>query len=194
MKDSKSSFRGVHHIAMATGNLDRTIRYWRDLLRMRLIGCFGKKGYKQYFFEISEGSSISFFEWDGVEPIHEKDHGRAVRGQFAFDHISFEVSSEDELWDIKDRLQYHGEWVSEVIDHGIILSVYTFDPNGIAIEFTYQKEGMSIQRHPLNYDKDPTSIAKEGIDPQLNLFPDSPQPTPIHERKTYGGLIKDYMI
>lgn len=194
MRESKKSFKGVHHIAMATGNLDKTIRYWRDLLRMRLIGSFGKKGYKQYFFEISDTSSISFFEWDNVEPIHEKDHGRAISGKFAFDHISFEVDSEDELWNIKDRLQHNSEWVSEVIDHGIILSIYTFDPNGIAIEFTYQKEGVSLQKNPLNYDKDPTAVSKEGVEPQLNLFPDSPNPTEIKHRKTYGGLIKDYMI
>ncbi|MCX8026739.1 MAG: VOC family protein [Thermodesulfovibrionales bacterium] len=188
------SFKGVHHIAMATGNLDKTIRYWRDLLRMRMVGAFGKKGYKQYFFEISEGSCISFFEWEGVEPIHEKDHGRAVRGQFAFDHISFEVSSEDELWEIKDRLEHNGEWISEVIDHGIILSVYTFDPNGIAIEFTYQKKGLSLQENPLDYDKDPTPIAKEGIEPQLDIFPNPAEPTPVKQRKTHRGLMKDYMI
>jgi catechol 2,3-dioxygenase-like lactoylglutathione lyase family enzyme len=30
-------FNGVNHLAMATGDMDTTIRYWRDLLGMRLV-------------------------------------------------------------------------------------------------------------------------------------------------------------
>jgi hypothetical protein len=34
-------FRGINHVALATGNMDRTIRFWRDLLGMRLIAGIG---------------------------------------------------------------------------------------------------------------------------------------------------------
>lgn len=188
-----SNYKGIHHIAMVTGDIDKTVRFWRDLLRMRLIGTFGKADYKQYFFEISKNTSISFFQWPDVRPIHEKDAGRVQTGQVAFDHLSFEVPTEDELWRLKDRLEYANEWVSEVIDHGIILSIYTFDPNGIAIEFTYQKEGESLQEKPLMFDSTPTDITKEGIEPQEHIYPDNPERTPTEKRKTYKGLIKDYM-
>jgi catechol-2,3-dioxygenase len=30
-------FNGVDHLAMATGNMDDTIRFWRDLLGMKLV-------------------------------------------------------------------------------------------------------------------------------------------------------------
>lgn len=30
-------FSGVNHLAMATGNMDDTIRFWRDLLGMKLV-------------------------------------------------------------------------------------------------------------------------------------------------------------
>jgi catechol 2,3-dioxygenase-like lactoylglutathione lyase family enzyme len=189
----KQSFKGAHHIAFATGDLERTIRFWRDLLRMRLIGAFGKSGYKQYFFEVSDRCAISFFEWKGVQPVHEKDPGREQTGPFVFDHIALEVQSEDELWELKDRLEHNGEWVSEVIDHGIIYSIYTFDPNGIALEFTYQKEGMQLQQNPLNYDKSPSPVASEGIEPQIALYPDSPNPTAKDNRRVYKGLMSDYI-
>jgi catechol 2,3-dioxygenase-like lactoylglutathione lyase family enzyme len=33
-------FRGINHLAMVTGDMDVTIRFWRDLIGMRLINGF----------------------------------------------------------------------------------------------------------------------------------------------------------
>ena len=30
-------YTGINHLAMATGDIDATIRFWRDLLGMRLV-------------------------------------------------------------------------------------------------------------------------------------------------------------
>ena len=32
-----TNFNGVNHLAMATNDMDKTIRFWRDLLGMRLV-------------------------------------------------------------------------------------------------------------------------------------------------------------
>ena len=61
--------KGIHHLAMATRNMEGTIRFWRDLLGLRLVGGLGKKGYKLYFFEICPQNYIIFFEWPHVEPV-----------------------------------------------------------------------------------------------------------------------------
>ena len=98
-------FNGVNHLAMATGDMDRTVRFWRDLLGMRLVAGLGSPGYRHYFFEISAHDLIAFFEWPGVEPVKEKDHGRPVKGPLAFDHVSFGVEAQDDLWELKDRLE-----------------------------------------------------------------------------------------
>ena len=37
-------FNGVNHLAMVTGDMDTTIRFWRDLLGMRLIAGLGHPG------------------------------------------------------------------------------------------------------------------------------------------------------
>ncbi|HWR72085.1 MAG TPA: VOC family protein, partial [Nitrospirota bacterium] len=58
-------FSGVNHLAMATGDIDATIQFWRDLLGMRLVVGLGQPGYRHYFFEISERDMIAFFEWPG---------------------------------------------------------------------------------------------------------------------------------
>jgi catechol 2,3-dioxygenase-like lactoylglutathione lyase family enzyme len=155
-------FNGVNHLAMATGDMDKTIRFWRDLLGMRLVAGLGGPGYRHYFFEISPHDLIAFFEWPNVEPVREKDHGEPVRGAFVFDHVSFGVETEDDLWALKDRLAAAGFEVSEVVDHGFIHSIYTHDPNGIPVEFSHNVEGVDVRAHPRMADAEPTVAAREG--------------------------------
>jgi catechol 2,3-dioxygenase-like lactoylglutathione lyase family enzyme len=180
-------FNGVNHIAMATGDLDMTIRFWRDLLGMRLIAGLGQSGYRHYFFEISETCAIAFFEWPSVKPVPEKEHGRIVSGPFIFDHISFGVETEDELWSLKDRVDAAGFWVSEVIDHGFIHSIYSFDPNGIPIEFSCNVKDIDLRKRPVMIDPGPPPVAREGSEPRQDIWPAVARPTPAEERKIYPG-------
>ena len=180
-------FTGINHLAMATGDMDRTIRFWRDLLGMRLVAGLGRPGYRHYFLQISEQDLIAFFEWPEVEPIADKDHGRPVTGPFIFDHVSFGVATEEDLWEIKDKLEAAKFWVSEVIDHGFIHSVYYFDPNGIPIEFSHNVTGRDIRRDPVMKDSDPSAVTREGVEPQSGHWPSPVTPTPVAERKIHPG-------
>lgn len=187
-------YNGINHIALVTSNLDRTIRFWRDLLGLRLLASMGKTGYKQYFFEVSKTDMVSFFEWSGVKPVEEKEHGRTVSVPFVFDHICLGVESPDDLWEIKERLEAEDEWVSEVIDHGFIHSIYTFDPNGIALEFSYYVNGIDVREKPVMGDRDPTDIALEGLTPQRDKLTGRPVRTPDDERKIYPGEMRGYFL
>jgi len=180
-------FVGVNHLAMATGNMDETIRFWRDLLGMRLVAGLGEPGYRHYFFEISENDLIAFFEWPGVKPVPKKDHGRPVTGPYIFDHVSFGVETEDDLWRIKDKLSAAGLWVSEVIDHGFIHSIYAFDPNGIPIEFSLNVERIDVRRNPQMRDSAPSEVTKEGPEPRLDKWPEVKRPTPKKDWVVYPG-------
>lgn len=180
-------FNGVNHLAMATGNMDTTIRFWRDLLGMRLIAALGHPGYRHYFFEISEHDSIAFFEWPGAQPVQEKDHGAPVKGPIVFDHVSFGVETEEDLWKLKDKLDAAGFWVSEVVDHGFIHSIYSFDPNNIPIEFSVSVRGDEIRQRPVMADTKPSTITREGSEPQIKNWPSVENPTPLAERAIYPG-------
>jgi len=180
-------FNGVNHLAMATGYMDKTIRFWRDLLGMRLVAGLGQPGYRHYFFQISETDLIAFFEWQGVEPVAKKEHGRPVSGPFIFDHVSFGVETEDDLWSLKDRLEAAGFPVSDVIDHGFIHSIYAHDPNGIAIEFSHNVEGVDIRENPQMRDIAPSQITLEGAEPQSGIWLKVATPTPKAERMVYPG-------
>jgi len=172
---------------MATRDIDATIRFWRDLLGMRLVASLGRPGFRHYFFEISEHDMIAFFEWPDVDKVPEKDHGAPVKGPFVFDHISFEVESEGDLWTLKDRLEAVEIWVSEVINHGFIHSIYSFDPNNIPIEFSAPVPDVNIRQHPKMRDKRPSAVAQEGTEPQPGHWPDITKPTPPEERVAYPG-------
>lgn len=180
-------YNGVNHLAMATGNMDATIRYWRDLLGMRLVAGLGRDGYRHYFFEISDTDLLAFFEWPGVESVKEKEHGRPVRGPFIFDHVSFGVDTEDNLWELKDKLEAAGFYVSDVIDHGFIHSIYTHDPNGIPIEFSHNVENINIRKEPQIADTTPSKAALEGSEPLIDIWPDVKSPTPVSKRVIYPG-------
>jgi len=185
-------FTGVNHLAMATGNMDETIRFWRDLLGMRLVAGFGEPGYRQYFFEISTMDMITFFEWPGVKPAPEKEHGRPVTGPFTFDHVSLGVETADDLWALKDRLIAADQWVSEVIDHGFIHSIYAFDPNGIPIEFSWNVAGIDVRANPMMGDSKPTVLAQEGTNPLFEQWPRVEKSTPVHERAVYPGIGSEF--
>jgi len=180
-------FNGVNHLAMATGDMDKTIRFWRDLLGMRLVAGLGQSGYRHYFFQISDNDLIAFFEWPGTEPVSKKEHGRPVKGPFIFDHVSFGVESEDDLWQLKDKLEAAGFRVSDTIDHGFIHSIYAHDPNGIPIEFSHNVEGIDIRKEPQMRDQVSSRVALEGAEPQMEVWPKVEKPTPAAERVVYPG-------
>ncbi len=180
------TYTGINHLALATGNMEATIRFWRDLLGLRLVAGLGHPGYRHYFFELSETDLIAFFEWPGVEPLILKEHGAPVKGPFAFDHLSMGVATEEDLWNLKDKLEAAGFWVSEVIDHGFIHSIYAHDPNNIAIEFS-SPGPLDIRRHPKMADKSPTALALQGPEPQPKVWPEVAHPTPQEEWASYPG-------
>lgn len=182
---------GIHHLAFATGSMDRTLRFWRDLIGLRVQARLGGPGYRQYFLAAGKQALLSFFEWPGAEPVPEKDHGTPVRGPFTFDHVALEVADEESLWEIKDRIEAAGFWVSEVMDHGCVRSIYSFDPNGIPVEFSLAVPALDVRLAPLLADREPSPVALEGVEPTAGKWP-AAQRTPPQDRRTYPGAGSEY--
>jgi len=63
-----ANYTGINHLALVTSDMDATIRFWRDLIGLRLVGGTGRKSYRLYFFELSASDMIAFFEWPGGGP------------------------------------------------------------------------------------------------------------------------------
>ena len=181
------NYTGINHLALVTRDMEATIRFWRDFLGMRLVIGLGAKRYRHYFFEVSKNDMIAFFEWPEVESIPEKDHGYPVKGPLAFDHVSIGVDDDEALWQLIDKFKAADRWVSEIIDHGFIHSIYAFDPNRIPIEFSAPVPGVDLRRSPAMKDPQPVKAAMEGADPQTGKWPDVDHPTPQSERRVYPG-------
>lgn len=186
-------YTGFNHLALVTGDMEGTVRFWRDLLGLPLVAGLGHRGYRQYFFAVSAVDMLAFFEWDGVTPIEEKDHGAPRRGAVAFDHVSLGVETDDDLWDIKGRLEGAGFWCSEPVDHGFIHSIYSFDPNGLAIEFSAPVHTVDIRTAPRMTDTHPVPAACEGPNPTPGAWPPPAAAVPPDQRKVYPGEAHDFM-
>lgn len=182
-------YTGISHIALVTPDMDRTIEFWRDLLEMPLVGGLGKGDYRQYFFRISKGLYLSFLSWKGAEPAKEKDPGAPQPGYSGLDHICITVKDMESLYRIKARLEAADIWVSELIDHGFVHSIFTFDPNGIAVEIGCPVKGRNLDDDYRMNDPEPTERAKEGPEPNPKRWP---EPERINkEEKLYRGQLKE---
>jgi catechol 2,3-dioxygenase-like lactoylglutathione lyase family enzyme len=184
------NYTGVNHIALATNNMDKTIRFWRDLLGMKLVAGLGGPGHRQYFLTISDNCYISFFEWPDVEPVQDKDPGRPFKGPLSLDHICICLRNENDLWALKDRLEVSEVWTSEVLDHGLINSFFSTDPNNIQLEFCCKVEGYDLDNNPRMVDAAPTKTALEGSIPLFDQWPSVQKLTPPEERPLYKGELK----
>ncbi len=180
-------YKGINHLAMVTRDMDRTIRFWRDFLGLRLVAGLGTEGYRHYFFEISENDMIAFFEWPDVEAIPEKDHGVPVKGPFAFDHVSIAVETDADLWLLRNKFEAAQMWISEIIDHGFIHSIYAFDPNNIPIEFSAPVTHIDIRKKPRMLDKQPSDTALEGSEPVQGHWPSTKSRADTVDIKVYPG-------
>ncbi len=183
-------YKCINHLALVTSDMDKTIRFYRDLLGFRLVSGLGKPGYRQYFFELSPDNLLVFFEWSGAEPIPEKDAGRAVKGKIALDHLCIEVEDEDQLWELKDRFDAAEIWTTELIDNGFIYSFFTFDNNGISLEFCCSTKDIDIKRDGRMKDRSPSEITMEGSLPQPDKWPDVKEHTSAEDRRVYNGELK----
>ena len=169
-------FKGINHLAMVTGDMDKTVRFYRDVLGMPLVATTGNRPdlypYRHYFFALGEGNTIAFFEWPGMVEEFHKPAGAPASGRVQFDHVSFNVENEEALLELKARLEQHEVEVTRVVDHRIIHSIYFTDPNGIALEASYW----------LN---DPTLREADYADPELFADPD---PVPSARPKVSAAL------
>jgi catechol 2,3-dioxygenase-like lactoylglutathione lyase family enzyme len=129
-------WRGVHHMALVTPDMDATVRFYAGVLGMPLVATLRAGPMRHYFFEIADGNTIAFFEISGAETFAKSAGARSER-TVQFDHLSFNVPDEHALDTLRERLMAAGCEVTGVVDHDIMRSVYFHDPNGIALEASW---------------------------------------------------------
>ena len=175
---------GIDHLAFITDDMEKTIRFYRDLLGMQLVAGIGHEGYRHYFFQFGD-NQVAFFEYAGAQPMKRKFHGKPTKKPLGFDHVSFTVESRESLFHLKDKLEAAGFEVTGAVDHGTIWSIYFFDPNNIPLEASWTC--VELIDAPAMDEVKPMAIVAEGAGPQPGVWPEVTKPTPRAEMKARPG-------
>jgi catechol 2,3-dioxygenase-like lactoylglutathione lyase family enzyme len=183
-------WRGINHLALITNDMDATTRFYHGVLGARLVATIGTPGFRHYFFEFGPEQTVAFFEYKGVELERmEKPAGIPDPRAIQFDHLSFNLPDEEALESLRRRLKEHGCEVTDVVDHGVMHSIYFTDPNGIALEASWWVID-ATGRHTdyaseLFADADPVPAVRElattgqlASMPATSLVGDDPPPDP----------------
>jgi catechol 2,3-dioxygenase-like lactoylglutathione lyase family enzyme len=132
-KRSPTTARGVHHIALLSSNVERTVRFYQDVLGFPLTEIFENRDYKgsnHFFFDIGNGNLLAFFDFPdlGLGPYAEVLGG--------LHHIA--ISVERDQWEAaKERLEAIGASIHIESD----TSMYFNDPDGARLELIADKLG-----------------------------------------------------
>jgi catechol 2,3-dioxygenase-like lactoylglutathione lyase family enzyme len=122
----KSSARGLHHTALISGDVERTIQFYQELLEFPLTELIENRDYHgstHFFFDIGNSNLLAFFDFPGLDVEQYKE----VYG--GLHHLAISVAPE--RWQhLKDKLAAAEVDVSEHSE----VSLYFRDPDGARIE------------------------------------------------------------
>ena len=122
----ESSARGLHHTALISSDVERTVRFYQDLLGFPLTELIDNRDYpgsSHFFFDIGHSNLLAFFDFPGL------DVGPYAEVLGGLHHLA--ISVEPSRWqEIVDRFDAAG--LEYVIHSGV--SVYFRDPDGARIE------------------------------------------------------------
>jgi catechol 2,3-dioxygenase-like lactoylglutathione lyase family enzyme len=121
-----SSARGLHHAALLSGNVERTVRFYQGVLGFPLTDIFENRDYKgsnHFFFDIGNGNLLAFFDFPGL------DLGPYAEVLGGLHHVA--ISVEPGTWQrLRDNLDATG--VPYQMESGT--SIYFRDPDGARLE------------------------------------------------------------
>jgi catechol 2,3-dioxygenase-like lactoylglutathione lyase family enzyme len=121
-----STARGLHHFALISSDVERTIRFYQGTLGFPLTELFENRDYPgstHFFFDIGNGNLLAFFDFPGL------DVGPYAEVLGGLHHIA--ISVEPERWhELVARLDEAG--VERVVHSEV--SVYFRDPDGARLE------------------------------------------------------------
>jgi catechol 2,3-dioxygenase-like lactoylglutathione lyase family enzyme len=136
-----STARGLHHTALISGDVERTVRFYQDVLGFPLTELIENRDYpgsSHFFFDIGNGNLLAFFDFPGLDvgPYREVLGG--------LHHMA--ISVDPERWaTLVERLTEAG--VEHEVHSGV--SVYFRDPDGARIELIADPLGEMYGSHVL---------------------------------------------
>lgn len=121
-----SSARGIHHVALLSADVERTVRFYQGVLEFPLTEMFENRDYRgstHFFFDLGHGNLLAFFDLPGL------DLGPYAEVLGGLHHLA--ISVQPERWrHLRARLDEAGVPYQE--ESGT--SIYFRDPDGARVE------------------------------------------------------------
>jgi catechol 2,3-dioxygenase-like lactoylglutathione lyase family enzyme len=118
--------RGIHHTALISSDVERTIEFYQDILGFPLTELIENRDYpgsSHFFFDVGNGNAVAFFDLPGL------DLGPYAEVLGGLHHLALSV--EPGRWAaIKDKLDEAG--VQYLLESKT--SIYLSDPDGARVE------------------------------------------------------------
>ncbi|HLV57541.1 MAG TPA: VOC family protein [Natronosporangium sp.] len=128
LSDSRpaSSARGLHHVALLSSDVARTIRFYQGILGFPLTEILENRDYRgstHFFFDIGNGNLLAFFDFPGL------DLGPYAEVLGGLHHVA--ISMEPDAWE-RARRRLDEEGIEYLHESGS--SLYFRDPDGARLE------------------------------------------------------------
>jgi len=121
-----STARGIHHTALVSSDVERTIGFYQGILEFPLTEIFENRDYRgsnHFFFDVGNGNLLAFFDFPGL------DVGPYAEVLGGLHHIAISVTREK--WEyLRGKLAAAGVEYQE--ESGT--SLYLRDPDGARLE------------------------------------------------------------
>jgi catechol 2,3-dioxygenase-like lactoylglutathione lyase family enzyme len=121
-----SSAAGVHHVALLSSDVERTIRFYQEVLEFPLTEIIENRDYHgstHFFFDLGNGNLLAFFDFPGL------DLGPYAEVLGGLHHLA--ISVDRPTWErLRGRLDAAG--VPYQAESGS--SLYLRDPDGVRVE------------------------------------------------------------
>jgi glyoxylase I family protein len=129
--------RGVHHVAFICRDVEKTVRFYQELLGFPLVEIVENRDYRgstHFFFDIGNRNMLGFFDFPG------HDHPAAMETIGGVQHLALSVDAEH-FGAAREALDAAGvEYVGP--DRGVDDSLYFHDPNGVPLELYRERLGV----------------------------------------------------
>ena len=121
-----STARGLHHFALLCSDVERTIKFYQEVLEFPLVELFENRDYRgstHFFIDVGHGNYLAYFDFPGL------DLGPYAEVLGGLHHVAISVTAE--RWDyLVGKLEAAGV-ETHVVDGN---SVYFAGPDGERLE------------------------------------------------------------
>ena len=141
----------LQHLVLWVSDVERSVRFYHDVLGFEVKSQRGKAAFLR-IPESGDDHNLGLFEQRGVGPPDER-----VARMY---HSAWELAELSDLYRARRRL-IEADALVGMSDHGVSLSLYAKDPDGLEFEvFWTVPGGTSVGTRPLNLEAE---LSRRGI-------------------------------